>query len=219
MYLRAAPRTTRAPQMVELEPRRSRCATGSSRGSCRAHAGPQWMRFLIEQAFAFSEDELKLIGDTWHWPHKIKDFIEESKGEILRDASPTRGDARPTSDARRVLLPRAAPGRAPRVVELMAKRDAFTDELDEFVTQLEMDKVRMMDKLALEEPVRGEDAREVRARRQALPGVLRVREGRASRTLAISAARGGAETPRPTARCGRPRESVRRTATSGSTGR
>ena len=35
------------------------------------------LKFLVEQRFPLGPDELRLVGDTWAWPHKIKPKVEE----------------------------------------------------------------------------------------------------------------------------------------------
>lgn len=37
------------------------------------------LRFLTEQAFGFSGEELQLLGDTWCWPAKIKPKVRTGK--------------------------------------------------------------------------------------------------------------------------------------------
>ena len=106
--------------MVELSDI-SRRPRDLARLNAELNEGRKSLRFLIEQAFAFSEDELKLIGDTWHWPHKIKPKIAECQKKLKDERYETRprhGDpTRETTTARDPSThPRPAPptGATPR---------------------------------------------------------------------------------------------------------
>ena len=120
MYLRLSKNPETEEQMVELERYLAETEGILARLNAELNEGRKSLRFLIEQAFAFSEDELKLIGDTWHWPHKIKPKIAECQKKLKDERYETRprrgipdtGD----DDARPLHSPRPAPstGATPR---------------------------------------------------------------------------------------------------------
>ena len=70
------------------------------------------LRFLTEQSFSFSAEELQLIGDTWCWPGKIKPKVEECQKRLKAERNRAED-------------------------ELNMKRDKFIEELDDYVRQAE----------------------------------------------------------------------------------
>jgi uncharacterized protein YhaN len=112
MYLRLSKNPETEEQMVELERYLAETEGILARLNAELNEGRKSLRFLIEQAFAFSEDELKLIGDTWHWPHKIKPKIAECQKKLKDERYETR--PRHESRRRRATPPLSPPPRPPQ---------------------------------------------------------------------------------------------------------
>ena len=70
------------------------------------------LKFLIEQGFPLTPDDLKLVGDTWAWPHKIKPKVEECDKRLKAERNRAED-------------------------ELNDKVAKFVEELDDYVRQAE----------------------------------------------------------------------------------
>ncbi|KAG8459256.1 hypothetical protein KFE25_014101 [Diacronema lutheri] len=66
------------------------------------------LTFLVEHAYHFNDDELKLVGSTWLWPSRIKPLLDDCH-KRLKDERSRAED------------------------ELAARKDKFVEELDEYV--------------------------------------------------------------------------------------
>ena len=109
-YLRLSKNPETEEQMVELD---GICGDGRDLARLNAELNEgRKPRFLIEQAFAFSEDELKLIGDTALAADQAEDrrVPEEAQGR-RHETRPRPGD---DDDARPLLSPPPRPPQAPR---------------------------------------------------------------------------------------------------------
>eukprot|EP00964_Phaeocystis_antarctica_P098156 scaffold64200_cov60-Phaeocystis_antarctica.AAC.1 len=70
------------------------------------------LKFLIEQGFPLGSEELRLVGDTWAWPHKIKPKVEECDKRLKAERNRAED-------------------------ELNDKVAKFVEELDDYVRQAE----------------------------------------------------------------------------------
>lgn len=68
------------------------------------------LRFLIEQAYAFTPEHLRLIQETWGWPHKMRPKVEECSKRL-----------------------KAERNRAEE--ELQLRQNKFTEEIDDYLAQ------------------------------------------------------------------------------------
>ena len=71
------PSLAATPHQVELENYLGTCGDLMSKLNTELNEARKVLKFLIEQRFPLGPDELRLVGDTWAWPHKIKPKVEE----------------------------------------------------------------------------------------------------------------------------------------------
>ncbi|KAJ1636006.1 hypothetical protein T492DRAFT_862485 [Pavlovales sp. CCMP2436] len=68
------------------------------------------LAFLVEHAYQFSDEELKLIGSTWLWPSRIKPLLDACYKRLKDERN-----------------------RAEEEEDLNARKDKFMEEIEEFV--------------------------------------------------------------------------------------
>lgn len=110
VFLRLGVHPTTDEAMVELEK-----FLGASSGllatlTSELNEGRKALRFLLEQRYQLDEEQLRLVGETWAWPGKIRPKVEECSKRL-------RAERERVED------------------ELTAKRDRFLQELDDCVAQ------------------------------------------------------------------------------------
>mmetsp|Transcript_3023 Transcript_3023/g.9072 ORF Transcript_3023/g.9072 Transcript_3023/m.9072 type:complete len:4073 (+) Transcript_3023:47-12265(+) len=110
IYLRLGEHPTTEEEMVKLEKFVAESAGLLQKLNGELNEGRKALRFLVEQAYHLDEEQLRLVGETWAWPGKVKPKVEECNKRLKAERDRVED-------------------------ELTLRRDSFVAECEGFITQ------------------------------------------------------------------------------------
>lgn len=110
IYLRLGEHPSTDEEMVQLERFLGESAGLLQRLNNELNEGRKALRFLVDQAYQLDEEQLRLVGEMWAWPGKVKPKVDECSKRLKAERSRVED-------------------------ELVLKRDNFMLECDDLVAQ------------------------------------------------------------------------------------